>query len=302
MKFGKLSNISGVDFTLPDDHPLTATSFSGVPTEKLSVYLGGTMWNIRPWRGKWYDVKTPIKNFGQAYCKLFNTIELNATHYKIHGPEMIQKWKSWAEGDFTFCPKFPNLITHYRQFNNCEGLTDEFFEAVLEFKEMLGPCFIQLPERTSPKQAPKIQKYLQTLPEDVDIHVEFRHEDWFKDIPEATDTWMLMREKGLGSVITDTAGRRDAMHMHLTTPKLILRYGGIELQGPEEQRMKDWAARIHQWADQGLEWVQIWMHQPDSVITPETNVEFLSILRKEMGDRVVSKDIVPTQSSAQTLF
>lgn len=238
------------------------------------------MWNIRAWKGKWYPEKTPIKNFGQAYCQLFNSIELNATHYKIHPPEVIRKWKSWASGDFTFCPKFPNLITHYRQFLNCEGLTDEFFEAVAEFGEMLGPCFIQLPERTAPTQAKKIQDYLMTLPRDIKIHIEFRHEDWFKDSPEVEDTWQLIEELGIGSVMSDTSGRRDALHMRLANKTLILRFGGNELDPTDNQRLTDWAQRIRSWSDQGLEEVQMWMHQPDSVLTPETLVIFEKELNK----------------------
>ena len=279
MKFGKLDNIEGVDFSLPADHPATAKALGGQSyTPKFQ--LGGTMWNIRDWKGTWYPEKTIIKNFGPAYCQLFNSIELNATHYKIHPAEVIKKWKSWAGEGFTFCPKFPNLITHYRQFLNCEGLTDEFLEAISEFKELLGPCFIQLPERTRPTQAVKIQNYLQTLPRDIKIHIEFRHEDWFVDSPEVEDTWQLIEELGIGSVISDTSGRRDALHMRLTNKTLILRFGGNELDATDNDRLADWASRIKIWADLGLEEVQMWMHQPDSILTPETLILFEAELQK----------------------
>ena len=279
MKFGKLDNIEGVDFSLPEDHPATAKVLGGQSyTPKFQ--LGGTMWNIRDWKGTWYPEGTRIKDFGMAYCQIFNTIELNATHYKIHPPEIVRKWKSWADQGFTFCPKFPNLITHYRQFLNCEELTDEFLESISEFKELLGPCFIQLPERTRPSQAIKIQNYLQTLPKDIKIHIEFRHEDWFKHSPEAEDTWQLIEELGVGSVISDTSGRRDAIHMRLTNKTLILRFGGNELDLTDNQRLADWARRIKIWADQGLEEVQMWMHQPDSILTPETLILFETELQK----------------------
>ena len=271
MKFGKLESINGVDFSLPPDHSRNlATVVSTADQPPLSVYSGGTMWNIREWRGKWYPEKTPIKNFGQAYCKLFNTIELNATHYKIYPPETILKWKAWADADFKFCPKFPNLISHYRQFNNCEGLTDEFLHAVSHFEENLGPCFLQLPERISTKQAEKIQRYLTSLPRDIAVHIEFRHQSWFSDDPAALDTWLLMEDLGIGSVITDTAGRRDALHMRLTTDTLILRFGGNELDPSDFTRLNDWHERITSWHSSGLRAVYLWMHQPNSILSPET--------------------------------
>ena len=294
MKFGKLDHIEEVDFSLPEDHAVTSKVLDGAPF-KTKIQLGGTMWNIRPWKGTWYPEGTRIKDFGMAYCQLFNTIELNATHYKIHPPEIVRKWKSWADKGFTFCPKFPNLITHYRQFLNCEALTDEFFVAVSEFKELMGPCFSQLPERTAPTQAAKIQKYLMTLPTDVKIHIEFRHEGWFQNSPEVEDTWQLIEELGIGSVITDTAGRRDALHMRLTNKTLILRFGGNELDPTDSQRLAEWAQRIKQWSDHGLEEVQMWMHQPDSVLTPET----LLIFEQELNKVGIESNVFDQQS---TLF
>ena len=36
----------------------------------------------------------------------------------------------------------------------------------------------------------------------MDFSVEFRHEDWFTDHPDAVATWDLLEELGMGSVIS----------------------------------------------------------------------------------------------------
>jgi uncharacterized protein YecE (DUF72 family) len=203
----------------------------------------------------------------------------------LSSTQLITEW-------FRFCPKFPNLITHYRQFLNCDGITDEFLTAIVEFQEKLGPCFMQLPPRMATTQANKIQKYLQSLPNDIKIHLEFRHESWFENTPEATDTWDLLEELGIGSVITDTAGRRDAVHMRLTSDTLILRFGGNELHPSDYVRMDEWTVQIGKWIKEGLSEVYIWMHQPESILSPESLIYFGEKLQKETGLLVKSPVIL----------
>ncbi|MFT5183368.1 MAG: hypothetical protein ACI84C_000494 [Flavobacteriales bacterium] len=293
MKFGKLDDIEGIDFGLPLIHPSTGKVLSKSKRANTpEIYTGGTMWTLKNWKGKVYPEKTPQKDFAKAYCQQFGTIELNATHYRIHPPETIRKWYDLAPEGFRFCPKFPNLITHYRQFLNCDGITDEFLTAIVEFQEKLGPCFMQLPPRMATTQANKIQKYLQSLPNDIKIHLEFRHESWFENTPEATDTWDLLEELGIGSVITDTAGRRDAVHMRLTSDTLILRFGGNELHPSDYVRMDEWTVQIGKWIKEGLSEVYIWMHQPESILSPESLIYFGEKLQKETGLLVKSPVIL----------
>lgn len=284
MKFGKLDDISDVEFTLP---PVEQDALEGIqkwPEREPGIWMGGTMWNIKSWKETgFYPAGTRIKDFPSAYCRQFGTIELNATHYKIHPPETIAKWAGFAPDGFRFCPKFPNLISHYRQFLNVDGLTDEFLTAVQSFGPKLGPAFIQLPPRFSPKHAGKLNAYLEALPEDMDFSLEFRHEDWFDGNPQAESTWQLMESRGIGTVISATAGRRDALHMRLTSRFLLLRFGGYELHPSDYERWKQWSERIERWMKAGLREVYVLMHQPDSVLTPESCWHFGQMLHASTG-------------------
>lgn len=286
MKYGKLDGVDGLDLRLPADHPQTQRVLRHAPGKPLEVRVGGTMWNIPEWKGKIYPAKLAQKDMPLWYCKQFGTLELNATHYKIHPPETLAKWAGYADDDFRFCPKFPQLITHYRRFNNCEGLTDEFIEAVLALGVKRGPCFIQLPPNFAPKSAHVLTDYLRRWPRELALAVEFRHPEWFTGDAAAETAWQALEELGIGAVISDTAGRRDAVHMRVTAPFLLLRFGGNDLHPSDETRLNEWAARIADWHTGGLGEVHLLMHQPNSVTTPESCALFAAAMQRYLGVQI----------------
>lgn len=281
MKFGKLSDITNVDFTLPNDHSGTRDALKS-GTHELVIRQGGTMWSIPEWIGKIFPERTPKKDLMRAYGTAFATIELNATHYKIPTKQVVHNWYEAMPDGFVFCPKFPQLISHYRRFKNCEGLTDEFLEAILELGEKLSFAFIQLPPNFTSDHSEVLASYLMTLPADMKFALEFRHESWFVPNERSFGIWNLMKQRGIASVIADTAGRRDAVHMRLTTPHCIVRFGGNELHTTDSQRLEAWVDRIAQWKEDGLEEFQLWIHQPDSILTPETSQLFAGMVKKRL--------------------
>ncbi len=282
MKYGKLESVDGLDLSLPPDHVQTKRVLSGSRPDALEVRVGGTMWNIPAWKGGIYPTKTPQKDFPLWYCRQFGTLELNATHYRIHPPETLRKWAAFADDHFRFCPKFPQLISHFRRFNNCEGLTDEFIEAILALEENLGPAFIQLPPNFAPKSAETLMNYLQKWPRELKLAIEFRHPEWFTGSAEVEAVWQLMEELKMGAVISDTAGRRDAVHMRCTADFLLLRFGGNNLHPSDTTRLNEWADRLVAWHNGGLREMHLLMHQPDSVSTPETCAIFADALTARM--------------------
>jgi phosphoglucosamine mutase len=92
-----------------------------------------------------------------------------------------------------------------------------------------------------------------------------------------------MEELGSGAVISDTAGRREAVHMRCTAPFLVLRFGGNDLHPSDSERIKTWVNRISDWHQGGLRELYFLIHQPDSVNTPETALLFGFALNARMG-------------------
>jgi uncharacterized protein YecE (DUF72 family) len=276
MEFGKVQHIDNIDFTLPADDPVTEQLWqrlASLPRHPLQVYVGGTEWGRTSWLGRVYPLGTKPKDFLTWYSRQFNTIELNTLFYGLPAAATILRWTDAVAAGFRFCPKFPEAISHTLQLSNASRETSEFIAALQGFGGKLGPSFLQLSDRFGPGQAGLLQHYVRGLPADFAACVELRAEDWFRpglrESPMVLDTWQEMLERGVGTVITDVAGRRDVLHMRLTSPVAFIRFVTNSLHPTDYQRADAWVERIGCWAGKGLQAVYIFVHSPEEVTSPE---------------------------------
>jgi uncharacterized protein YecE (DUF72 family) len=285
MDFGKAENLDNIDFTLPDDHESTDRLFASLKKKKkdTKVYVGCAKWGRPEWVGKIYPPKTKEKDFRSYYLKQYNSLELNPTHYRTPSALQVKSWKEGAAEDFKFCPKFPQVISHMKRLKDCQRETDEFYKAIKNFENNLGTSFLQLPPNFPPKNFPELEKYVTSLPDDFDVSVEFRHPAWFSDVKAFDETFSMLKEKKIGSVITDTAGRRDVVHTRLTTPTAFIRYVGNNLHPSDFKRCDDWVTRLKKWMDSGIETIYFMMHMHDEKDSPELTDYVIKKLNKECG-------------------
>lgn len=271
MDFGKIENLEDVDLSLPDDHPDTEKLFKELKTKKKSpeVYVGCAKWGIPEWVGKLYPPKTKAKDFRENYLKQFNCIELNPTHYRIQSAASIKEWKKGAAKDFKFCPKFYQGISHFARLKNCEKLTKVFYDSIRNFEKNLGVCFLQMPPNFPPKNFSILEAYLKSLPKKPEVTLELRHPEWYKNQKTADETYMMLKKNKIGFVITDTAGRRDLLHMRLCTPTAFIRFVGNSLHPTDYTRIDEWVLRIKKWLKSGIGTVYFLMHMHDERYSPE---------------------------------
>ena len=285
MEFGRVpeKELDKLDFSLPPE-PQANAGILTISGKKPMVYFGCAKWGRKEWIGKIYPKGTRDAQFLDQYVKHYNSIELNATHYKIYKPEEIARWALKAAGrDFKFCPKVSNSISHYSGFNNADQLTTDFLEGVLAFGEHLGPIFLQVSEKFSPKQRDKLFAYLQDLPKDLQFFVEVRHPEWFAVPAVRKELFDTLRQLNMGAVITDTAGRRDVAHMELTVPKTFIRYVGNSLHATDYTRTDAWAQRIKYWLENGLQELYFFMHMHDEAFSPELSVYLVEKVNEVCG-------------------
>ena len=84
-------------------------------------------------------------------------------------------------------------------------------------------------------------------------------------------------------MITDTAGRRDCVHMYLTVPKAFIRFVGNSLDNSDYTRIDDWVKRINYWLDNGLEELYFFMHMHDETYSPELSSYLIDKLNTVCG-------------------
>ena len=270
MQFGQTDNLDSIDFRLPPDHAKNAKILSSKRGAiKTKVYVGCAKWDRPDWIGKVYPPDAKKKDFQAHYLKQFNSMEVNSTFYHIFAPSVMQRWKEMAPEGFLYCPKFNNSITHIKRLKNAEKQTEDFLASIYELGDKLGPCFLQLHENFGPKNMQVVLDYLDTLPKNLDLFLEFRHKDWFAESAELEDFYDQIAKRKKGMVITDAAGRRDCLHMRLTVPKTFIRFVGNSLHPTDYKRIDYWMERLGDWMEHGLEELYYFMHMHDELYSPE---------------------------------
>lgn len=304
MEFGRVSEteLNSIHFSLPKEPAFNKQILPGKKNKNAKVYVGCAKWGRPEWVGKIYPEKTKEKDFLQHYVQHYNSIELNATHYKIYGPKGIQKWKEKAAGkDFLFCPKMYKGITHFGKLTGKDFITSEFLRGILAFEEQLGPMFVQVSDAYSPKRKEELFEFLASLPTDIQFFLEVRHPDWFK-APISEELFETLQSLKIGAVITDTAGRRDCAHMHLTLPKTFIRYVGNSLHPTDKTRIDAWVTRMKYWLSKGMEELYFFMHMHDEATSPELTVYLVDKMNAECGLSLIKPQFVNKENLRGDLF
>lgn len=306
MDFGRVpeETLNEVDFSLPAEPAWNKNILPGKPAKNAKVYVGCAKWGRPEWVGKIYPLKTKEKDFLQHYVKHYNSIELNATHYRIWGEAGIKKWADKAQGlDFKFCPKMYQGVTHRGSLSGKDFVTNEFFRGIVAFKEHLGPVFIQVSDSFSPTRKKELFDFLASLPKDIQFFMEVRHPAWFAKQEIFAELLEKLSSLKIGMVITDTAGRRDCAHMHLTIPKAFIRYVGNSLHPSDYTRTDTWVKRMKYWMNKGIEEICFFMHMHKEATSPELTVYLVDKMNKEMGLQLIKPQFIETPGKGSgTLF
>ena len=270
MDFGLVhpNEIKNIDFTLPPDGEQTKLTLSGLsPATKPEIRVGCSKWGRKEWINSLYPLKTKEANMLDEYSKHFNTLECNAVFYSIPRHDLIRKWKEKMDENalpgFLFLPKMSRNITHIARLENVQAPLDLFLSAIKEFGPYLGPIFAQIGDNQGPKSFDTVKSFVQSLPKDQKFFMEFRHEEWFSDPVIRKELFSLLAEYNIGSIITDSSGRRDLVHMELTTPEAFIRFvgNGGDFVDSDRKRIDEWIIRLKSWLDKGLQKVYFITHR-----------------------------------------
>ncbi len=279
MKFGSVDSPELVDFTLPEDHPGTKSILGKGSGDLSEVFVGCAKWNKGDLKG-FYPRGT--KDELGYYSTQFNSIELNATFYNAYRSEQITVWREKTPDGFKFFPKVHQYISHVKRLNNVEMPIEDFCTSARAFEDKLGMAFLQVHNNFGPKNFDRLQTVLEFWPKDIPLAVELRHTDWYNDEAVANELYGLFEEHKVANIVTDTAGRRDLLHMRLTSSVAFIRYVGANHES-DYTRLDDWIERIKIWKEQGLEKLYFFVHQNLEKESPLLSAKFIETFNREFG-------------------
>lgn len=203
-------------------------------------YLVGTSgWHYDHWRERFYPRGLGKPRWLQHYAQFFDTVEVNATFYRLPSEAAFRAWFEGSPPHFRFALKASRLITHYRRLQGVDEALDLFFARARLLGAKLGPVLYQLPPDFVRDDA-RLDGFLSSLPPDVRHVFEFRHASWFAD-----GVFDLLARHGAGFCVMDLVSLRSPVLA--TAPTVYLRFHGATgvysgLYGDAE--MARWAETI----------------------------------------------------------
>lgn len=295
MKFGSVDNPESIDFTLPPDHPATKQVLNKVKDDSIpEIYVGCAKWNKADLKG-FYPRGT--KDELTYYASQFNSIELNATFYRIFPAEQFETWYKKTPKEFKFFPKLNQEISHWKRLNETKEVVEHYVYNAANLKEKLGTIFLQMHSNFAPKDFDRVVTFVEDWPKGIPLAIEFRHTDWYNDKAIANDLYQLLEENNISNVIVDTAGRRDLMHMRLTNATAFVRYVGANHK-TDYSRLNDWVERLKLWNEQGIKEIDFFIHQNIEKESPLLSAYFIKKINSELGYALK----IPNDTDQQELF
>lgn len=258
MEFGKVAQLDNILWNIPPE-PMTGLPANPNP---MVLHIGTTGWGEKEWVGNLYPKGTKAAEFLQKYSEVFDTLEMNTTHYQIPDLIKINRWYENSEADFKFCPKIPRAISHHKNLGIGTGIINLFCQSIKGLGEKLGPCFLQLPPYFNPNQSTILEQFFKEWPKEIVLHIEFRQEEWFlSPVKERISSLLIANKKGI--VMTDVAGRRDVLNIAATNEIVLIRFVGNLGHETDKERIKQWVSTLSDWASFGIKEVFFFLHQPD---------------------------------------
>ncbi|MCG8914404.1 DUF72 domain-containing protein [Actinokineospora sp. PR83] len=208
------------------------------------IRIGTSGWTYPEWRGGFYPSTLRRGKELEHLSARLNSVEVNGTFYGLRGPHVFRSWRDRTPDDFVLAVKGPKVVTHTLRLRDPgEALAAFLASGVGELGDKLGPLLWQLPP-TLAFDRDTVAAFLDLLPP-VRHAVEARHPSFGDD-----RYFDLLRERGVASVVADSAGR-----FPLFT-ELTADFAYARLHGPETlytgdyppETLRKWAAAIHTWS------------------------------------------------------
>ena len=216
-------------------------------TGERVVRVGCSGWNYAAWKHAFYE-DLPERAWLEHYARHFDTVEVNATFYRLPARTTVANWERTVPPGFLFTLKASRYLTHVRRLLDLGPGLERFYERIepLRGSAKLGPILWQLPP-TFRRDDERLAAALALLPRTERHSFEFRHPSWFTD-----DVYELLRAHDAALVIGDRPEVKSFQAHVFTAPwtHVRLHYGSRGRRGNySERELGEWAARFRTWSD-----------------------------------------------------
>ena len=164
------------------------------------IRVGCSGWVYKHWRGILYPEGLAQRLWFQRYSEEFDTVEINATFYRVPKPETFEGWRNKAPAGFRYAVKVNRFITHLKKLVGVEETLNDFVSLTRKLEPTLGPLLYQLPPSLK-LDLERLENFLKLIPSDLGNVFEFRDKSWY--IPEL---YALLDRYGASFCVHDMRG------------------------------------------------------------------------------------------------
>src|SRR5436190_15050124 len=164
--------------------------------------VGCSGWQYRHWRGDFYPVEVPQREWLEYYARQFDTVEINNSFYRLPDEGMFTRWHARVPAGFLFAVKASRFLTHMKKLKDPDEPVDRLFGRARELRTKLGPVLYQLPRQMA-KNLERLERFLAVLPDPARIKhaVEFRNPSWYDE-----DVFRALRKRNVALCLHDMVG------------------------------------------------------------------------------------------------
>jgi uncharacterized protein YecE (DUF72 family) len=211
----------------------------------MTVRIGTSGWVYPHWRGIVYLADLPPRAWFDAYARMFDTVEINNSFYRLPSAATFAAWRDQAPAGFCYAVKASRFLTHMKKLADPEEPLRRFFERADQLGSALGPVLYQLPPHWH-VNLDRFAQFLGALPQGYRHVVEFRDATWLIE-----EVFQLMEQHLVAHCLHDM--RPLKVPLRLTAPTVYVRFHGDPAHGGDYPRatLETWAARIAGWRSEG---------------------------------------------------
>lgn len=208
------------------------------------IRIGCSGWNYASWRETFYPPGLAASRWLSHYASTFDTVEVNATFYRLARRPAVERWVCRTPPSFVFAVKASRYLTHMKRLTDLDRGVTRLVEPLSPLVEAqrLGPLLWQLPPSFG-VDLDRLGRALEALPPGRHAF-EFRHPSWF-----CSPVYALLRRHGAALAIGDRPDPGFGEH-ELTADFTYVRFhhGRRGRRGNYSQReLAEWASRLASW-------------------------------------------------------
>jgi uncharacterized protein YecE (DUF72 family) len=211
------------------------------------IYIGTSGWIYKEWSKAFYPRDLPAKGSLQYYAQQFNTVEINASFYRLPTEAAFANWAGLAPSDFLYSVKGSRAVTHFKRLLPGAKSLPILLERSRLLGDHLGPILWQLPGSMK-KNMDRLEQFLESLDPAFRYAVEFRDPSWI-----GPATWDLLRTYQVANVALSSQNM--PMCLEVTTDFTYVRFHGLAGGAAHDYtdgELKPWAAFLRGCARRGV--------------------------------------------------